>query len=199
MESNKRFWVLDELIKIGHLEAALSHADEQICNLDHDLENSDGDLETVEQIAKEQDYHREGIALDYENRTGCEEDILDTTGGNGKDWCYLKHRAAAFVIAAENYHARECNPKAERSLILAGKSLALTASHCFGFEIMDCLRCLGEKLQQEYGVNPLEKAAQPPLNIVREVSKDEIIEVDKGSTKPPTSDMPKLKPKKDQE
>lgn len=147
--NNKRFWVLDELIKIGHLEAAMSHADETICNLEQDLESST-ELGDVEKIAKEQDYSRQTIRLDYENRTLCEDSIMDETHGNKKDWCLLKHHATAFVIAAENYHARDCCSEAERSLILSAKALALTASHCFGFEIMDCLRCVGDALNAEY-------------------------------------------------
>lgn len=150
---SKRFWVLDELIKIGHLEAAMSHGDEQVCNVNRDMENETEDVKHLEELAKEQDYHREGIRLDYENRVGCENDIMEFLQGNKKDWCYLKHRAAAFVIAAENYHARDCCPTEEKSLILAAKSLALTASHCFGFEMMDCLRCLGDALQDKYGDN----------------------------------------------
>lgn len=148
---NKRFWVLDELIKIGHLEAAMSHSDEQICNVNHDQEQNGTDIKKLEELAKEGDYHRELIALDYENRTGCENDLMDMMKGNSKDWCYLKHHATAFVIAAENYHARGCDPCAERSLILSGKALALCVSHCFGFEAMDCLRCLGESLASKYG------------------------------------------------
>lgn len=187
--TNKRFWVLDELIKIGHLEAAMSHGDEQICNIDHDIENSGGDIKVVEELAKEQDYHREGISLDYENRVGCENDIMETLGGNSKDWCYLKHRATAFVIAAENYHARGCCPSEEHSLILAAKSLALTASHCFGFEVMDCLRCLGDKLNTQYEVE-LELAKDRVF--VRPLDPSEIT-VTEANDSEPTKSTPKPK------
>lgn len=165
-----RFWLMDEIIKIGHLEASMSHSDEQICNLDHDIEINGDDLKKVEALADEKTYHRELIHLNYDNRTACENDIMEWFNGDKKDWCYIKHQAAVFVIACENYHARGCDPHAEASVIASGKALALATSHCFGLGMMDCLRCVGESMQAGYGQSD---ASEKVLRIgVMEVTED---------------------------
>ena len=120
-EQPKRGWIFDELIKVGQLEAAMAHNDEEVHNIRVMLENGDGDpAELAEELALNEDI----IKLDYENR------------------------ATAVVIAGENFHARGCPASAENSLHLAMKSLALTCSLAFGFEPMECMRCLDEALKK---------------------------------------------------
>ena len=148
----KRGWIFDEILKVGQLEAAMEHNDEEICNLYHEMNDNGGDLKEVERITDELSKNHELIALDYENRVNCLNDIFDAVEGSNRHYyCQVKHRATVIVKAAENYHARKCRPEAEDSLVKAGKSLALTCSLAFGFEPMDCLRCLSDSLSTKIG------------------------------------------------
>lgn len=145
----KRGWIFDELVKVGQLEAAMGHNDEQICNLYSDMEGAETP-EELEKIADELNVNYEIVRIDYRNRVDALNSIFDSVPGSNRHYyCQCKHRAMAYVIAGENFHARDCSPEAEKSLIAAGKSLALTCSLAFGFEPMQCLRCLDEALQSQ--------------------------------------------------
>ena len=145
-EQPKRGWIFDELIKVGQLEAAMAHNDEEVHNIRVMLENGDGDpAELAEELALNEDI----IKLDYENRVDSLNDIFNSIKGSNRHYyCQCKHRATAVVIAGENFHARGCPASAENSLHLAMKSLALTCSLAFGFEPMECMRCLDEALKK---------------------------------------------------
>lgn len=150
--NKKRGWIFDEILKVGQLEAAMEHNDEEICNLYNDMHNNAGEIKEIERITDELSKNHAIITLDYENRVNCLNDIFDAIEGSNRHYyCQVKHRATVFVKAAENYHARKCDPRAEQSLIKAGKSLALTCSLAFGFEPMDCLRCLSDSLSTKIG------------------------------------------------
>lgn len=145
----KRGWIFDEIVKVGQLEAAMGHNDEQICNLYSDMEGAETP-EELEKIADELNVNYEIIRIDYRNRVDALNFIFDSVRGSDRHYyCQLKHRAMAYVIAGENFHATGCSPEAEKSLVAAGKSLALTCSLAFGFEPMQCLRCLDEALQSQ--------------------------------------------------
>lgn len=148
----KRGWIFDELIKVGQLEAAMGHNDEQICNLHQQLDDAEvysRDEDELQKIAEELNTNYELIKLDYANRVDCLNGIFDAVPSSDRHYyCQVKHRAMAYVIAGENFHARNCCEEAERSLVQAGKSLALTCSLAFGFEPMECLRCLDEALKK---------------------------------------------------
>lgn len=146
----KRGWIFDEIVKVGQLEAAMGHNDEQICNLYSDMEEKGDDPKALEKIANELSVNYEITRLDYGNRVDALNGIFDAVPGSDRHYyCQVKHRATAYVIAGENFHARGCTPEAERSLVQAGKSLALTCSLAFGFEPMQCLRCLDEALKSK--------------------------------------------------
>lgn len=143
----KRGWVFDQLMIVGDLENAMCHNDEQICNIHSDMENSEDDIDALEKKAGELSMNYNIVALDYENRVDALNQVFDAIPGSDRHYyCQVKHRAAAFCKAAENFHARGCSASAERILVNAGKSLALTCSVAFGFEPMACLRCLDEAL-----------------------------------------------------
>ena len=145
----KRGWIFDEIIKVGQLESAMGHNDEQICNLHHELSETE-DTDRVTKIAEELNVNYEITKLDYDNRVDCLNAIFDSIPGSDRHYyCQVKHRATAYCIAGENFHARGCSAEAENSLIKAGKSLALTCSLAFGFEPMECLRCLDEALRSK--------------------------------------------------
>lgn len=147
----KRGWIFDEILKVGQLEAAMEHNDEEINNLYNDLHNNSGDIKEIERVTDELSKNKAIIQLDYENRVNCLNDIFDEMNGDRHYYCQVKHRALVYVKAAENYHARKCHPNAEASLVAAGKSLALTCSLAFGFEPMDCLRCLSDSMSTKIG------------------------------------------------
>lgn len=145
----KRGWIFDEIVKIGQLEAAMGHNDEQICNLYSDMENLEKP-EDAQKIADELNTNYEIIRLDYDNRVDSLNAVFDAVPDSDRHYyCQVKHRAMMYVIAGENFHARGCTPEAEQSLVKAGKSLALTCSLAFGFEPMECLRCLDEALRSK--------------------------------------------------
>lgn len=148
-ETTKRGWIFDEIIKVGQLEAAMSHNDEQICNIRSAMEEAESAVE-ISKLADELEANLEIIKLDYENRVNCLNAVFDAIPGSDRHYyCQVKHRATAYVIAGENFHARGCDADAEDSLFAAGKSLALTCSLAFGFEPMACLRCLDEALRKK--------------------------------------------------
>lgn len=145
----KRGWIFDELIKVGHLEAAMAHCDEEVHNIRADMENDKGDpIALSDKLALNEDL----IKMDYENRVDSLNDVFNSIKGSDRHYyCQVKHRATAFVIAGENFHARGCPASAENSLHLAAKSLALTCSAAFGFEPLECMRCLDEALKKSIG------------------------------------------------
>lgn len=149
-EEQKRGWIFDQLMIVGQLEAAMNHNDEEICNITTEMEDHPDDLEFLDGKAQELQLNTELIQMDYVNRVDTLNQIFDAVEGSNRHYyCQMKHRAAAFVQAAENYHARGCDPDAEATLILAGKSLAFTCSLAFGFEPFSCIRCLDEALKKE--------------------------------------------------
>ena len=142
----KRGWIFDQLILVGQLEAAMAHNDEEVHNIRVALENGNEDpTELADKLSLNEDL----IKLDYENRVDSLNDVFDSVEGSDRHYyCQVKHRATAVVIAGENFHARGCPAGAEESLHRAMKSLALTCSLAFGFEPMECMRCLDEALKK---------------------------------------------------
>ena len=150
-DEKKGGWIFDQLMVVGELEAAMNHNDEEICNLHESIEGST-DPKEVEQLADQLNSNYEIIKIDYKARVDALNQIFDAVDGSNRHYyCQLKHRAALFVMAAENFHARNGSPEAERTLVEAGKSLALTCSLAFGFEPFSCLRCLDEKITEVTG------------------------------------------------
>lgn len=154
----KRGWVFDQLMIVGQLEAGMNHNDEEVCNIRTDMENHPDDQEFLEGKAEELMFNTQIVALDYENRVDTLNQIFDAVPGSNRHYyCQLKHRSAAFVQAAENYHARGCSAEAEETMVRLGKTLAMTCSLAFGFEPLQCLRCLDEAVQKtiDGGEGPL--------------------------------------------
>ena len=149
-EEKKRGWIFDQLMLVGQIEAGLCHNDEEICNLYSDMDNFAEDPDKIQSIANELNANGEIIKSDYLARVDALNQVFDAVEGSDRHYyCQVKHRATAFVLAAENYHARGCDAGAERNLVAAGKSLAETCSLAFGFEPMQCLRCLDEALKSK--------------------------------------------------
>lgn len=145
--TNKRGWIFDQLMIVGDLENSMGHSDEQICNLYSDMEVDAEDPKKMEDDARQLNLNYEIIKIDYENRVDALNQIFDAVEGSDRHYyCQVKHRAAAYCKAGENFHARGCSPEAERILVNCGKALALTCAAAFGFEPMSCLRCLDEAL-----------------------------------------------------
>lgn len=149
---DKRGWVLDALVKVGQLEAAMNHNDEQISFLKERLESLDNPDEVV-QIADEIARNEDLIKTDYQNRVAIMDELFNTFNGDRHYYCQLKHRATAYVIACENFHSRDCTPAEEESMHRASQALAMTCSLAFGFAPFSCLRCLDEQLKQKEAVN----------------------------------------------
>lgn len=148
-QAKKRGWIFDQLMIVGQLEAGMNHNDEEICNITTEMEDHPDDLDFLNGKAEELNANVEIIEMDYENRVDTLNQIFDAMPGSNRHYyCQLKHRAAAFVQAAENYHARGCNEEAEQTMIKVGKTLALTCSLAFGFEPFSCLRCLDEAMKK---------------------------------------------------
>lgn len=147
-DEKKRGWIFDQLMVVGELEAAMNHNDEEICNLHESIEGAI-DPKEVAPLVDQLNSNYEIIKIDYKARVDALNQIFDAVDGSNRHYyCQLKHRAALFVMAAENFHARNGSPEAERTLVEAGKSLALTCSLAFGFEPFSCLRCLDEKITE---------------------------------------------------
>lgn len=147
MEKSKRGWLLDQIMLIGHYEAALTHDDEQVCNIYSDMEANSGSLEEVEKLTAELNFRIELTKMHYSARAFAEQDIFDSFPEiDKKKWCDVKHAAAEYILAAEVYHARDFHPSAQRSLLLAGKALSYLVSYTFGFEPMECMRCFNDAL-----------------------------------------------------
>ena len=145
-KAKKRGWVFDQLMIIGSFEAGMNHNDEQICNLYYELEGEE-DEERITKLTDEIAQNREILDADYFARVDALNDLFDAMPNSDRHYyCQVKHRATTFILAAENYHARNGDAKAEETLKSAGKTLALTCSLAFGFEPMDCLRCLADSM-----------------------------------------------------
>lgn len=151
-QAKKRGWIFDQLMIVGQLEAGMNHNDEEICNITTEMEDHPDDLDFLNDKAEEINANVEIIEMDYENRVDTLNQIFDAVPGSNRHYyCQVKHRAAAFVQAAENYHARGCNEDAEQTMVRLGKTLALTCSLAFGFEPFQCLRCLDEAIKKTMG------------------------------------------------
>lgn len=144
----KRGWIFDQLMLVGQIEAGMCHNDEEISNLYADMDNNADNPDEIQKIADKLNTNIELINEDYLDRVDALNQVFDAVEGSDRHYyCQVKHRATRFVLAAENYHARGCSPEAERNLVAAGKALATTCSLAFGFEPMQCLRCLDEALK----------------------------------------------------
>lgn len=142
----KRGWVFDQLMIIGSFEAGMNHNDEQISNLFYELEGEE-DPEKITKLTDEIARNREILENDYLARVAAMNDLFSAMPNSDRHYyCQVKHRATTFIIAAENYHARNEDAAAEETLRSAAKSLALTCSLAFGFEPMDCLRCVADSM-----------------------------------------------------
>lgn len=164
--TGKRGWLLDQLMLIGHYEAELTHDDEQILNLHHDLDNNSGDVKEVEKITDELNFRENLMAMHYEGRAKAEEDIFNAFPDidiDKKKWCDIKHSCAVYTLASEVYHARDFDPIAKENMLLAGKSLTFLVSRTFGFEPMDCMRCLNDHLSGNKKPGMVITTIQPDL------------------------------------
>ena len=133
----KRGWIFDQLMLVGQIEAGMCHNDEEVCNLYADMDNFGDDPDEIQKIANKLNTNVELIKDDYLDRVDALNEVFDAVEGSDRHYyCQVKHRATRFVLAAENYHARGCSPEAEARLVAA-----------FGFEPMQCLRCLDEALK----------------------------------------------------
>lgn len=146
-EATKRGWIFDLLMDIGHAEAKLTHQDENICNDYHDMKENAGDEKEVERLIDDLSARHEVEELVYKSRAADLDFLFDVIPNSNRHWlCDVKHDAARFVIGAETYHASGFDPRLEETLVMKGRILALTCSKAFGFEVMDCLRCLNDAL-----------------------------------------------------
>lgn len=118
-----RGWVVDQLLTIGHLEAAMSHLDE---------------------FAIARNDYTELAADLYETRKTIMEDLLDEADDK-QLWCVIKHLAAAYVMSEEVCHAREYDSESETIMTSVGDTLAGVAEMALGLERTECLRCLSER------------------------------------------------------
>lgn len=158
---NKRGWIFDELIKVGQLEAAMAHNDEEVHSIRVKLEGVN-EVDDITKLSDELALNEDIIKLDYENRVDSLNSVFDNIPNSNRHYyCQVKHRSTALVIAAENFHARGCPADAEDSLHRAFKSLALTCSLAFGFEPMECMRCLDEALKKSFNVPTNENKSEP--------------------------------------
>lgn len=146
--NTKRGWVLDALVKIGQIEAALNHNDEQISYLKDQLSKTDDPTE-VTKLIDEIAVNEQLMEIDYQNRKDSMDELFDTLSGDRHYYCQVKHRAASFITAAEIFHSRGCNPKDEESMHRAAEALALTCSLAFGFKPFSCLRCMDNATQEK--------------------------------------------------
>lgn len=184
----KRGWVFDQLMIVGQLEAAMNHNDEELCNIMEEMESHPDDQELLDRKVEELAANEEIIKLDYQNRVDTLNQIFDAIPNSNRHYyCQIKHHAAAYVQAAENYHARGCSPEAEETLVRCGKTLALTCSLAFGFEPFSCLRCLDEamKAQLDGGEGPLEGGSAykiAPLTVDEAAKK--LAELEKSKKEP---------------
>ena len=182
-----RGWLLDQIMLIGHYEAALTHDDEQFCNIDNDMENNSGDLTVIEKFGDELHFRTELARMHYNARVEAESDIFTAFPDiDKKKWCDLKHAAADFILAAEILHARDFNPTAQKNLVLAGKALAFLISYTFGFEPMNCLRCFNDAMAIGNTSGAVATYTQAPVELSKEdtpvdMPKEEFLkEGDKG-------------------
>lgn len=152
-QNKKRGWIFDQLMIVGSLEAGMNHHDEEICNIYNQLDYAE-DQEAIQGLADKLSAHREILAEDYTNRVNALNQIFDEFPDADRHlYCSLKHHAATYVMAAENYHARHEDEGSEAVLVKSGETLALVCSLAFGFEPMDCLRCISDSLASKLGIN----------------------------------------------
>lgn len=123
----KRGWVLDEIIRIGHIEAALSHIDELISD-DEITDDAKSDLEWMTKKL-------------YKERVDIMKNLSNVQNAEPKYWCLLKHCATDFVIACENRHSVGVD------ISLSSENLSFACSLFFKFSPTGCLRCLDERLE----------------------------------------------------
>lgn len=151
-QKKKRGWIFDQLMLVGSLEAGMNHNDEEICNIYNQLAYEE-DEKTIQELTDQLNANREILDKDYFNRVDALNQIFnEIPNSNRHYYCQIKHRCATYVMAAENYHARHENKESEDLLVQAGEALALTCSLAFGFEPMDCLRCLSDSLADKLGI-----------------------------------------------
>lgn len=122
MASN-RGWIVDALLEIGHLEAALSHIDEFA-------------------IAKSE-YEELGKKI-YATRKLAMEDVFKEAKDPGM-WCIIKHLSTAYVMSEEICHAKEYESEKEIIMNTVGDCLAEATEIALGLEKTECLRCLSER------------------------------------------------------
>lgn len=145
-----RGWVTDQLILIGQYEAQMSHIDEKLNDIWTDFENHGDDQALMERRTKELAVLYEIQRDLYVARKEAEQQIFNEFPDADKTyWCLVKHAATAFVIAEENFHARDCNAEGESAMLKAASNLGKTTGLALGFEPYGCLRCLDEALKGE--------------------------------------------------
>ena len=151
-EHKKRGWIFDQLMIVGSLEAGMNHNDEEICYI-YDQLAYEEDEKTITKLTDQLNANREILDKDYFNRVDALNQVFNEIPNSDRHYyCQIKHRCATYVMAAENYHARHEDSESEKILIEAGMSLALTCSLAFGFEPMECLRCLSDSLASKLGI-----------------------------------------------
>lgn len=145
----KRGWVIDQIMLIGQAEASLNHIDERICDLWTDLDNL-ADTDTEPKIVTELAELYDLTKTLYKLRVDAENQVFDAfPDADRTKWCLVKHLATTYAIACENFHARECDPEAEKVMIDGGEALAKITAMALGFQPFGCFRCLSEAMEQK--------------------------------------------------
>lgn len=144
--AQKRGWVVDQIMLVGQLEAAMGHNDERLNDLQQQLENGvEEDMATkiTDELSSLYEMQRELYDLRVEAQEGifAAFPVVDHT-----KWCLVKHLACAFIIASENFHARGCSAESEQVMLKSASALGKAVSMALGFEPYGCLRCLGEAI-----------------------------------------------------
>lgn len=144
---NRRGWVMDQLMLVGQLEAAMGHIDERITDLWIQLEGEE-DTDAISKISNELSALYDTQRGLYDARVAAETAIFDAfPNADRTKWCLVKHLSMAYAIASENFHARDCNENSEQTLRATSAALGEVTSLALGFEPYGCLRCLDEAIQ----------------------------------------------------
>lgn len=147
-QKDARGWVLDQLILIGHYEAQLSHIDEKLNDLWDAVNTETEDMEKMQKMTNTISTLYEIGRGVYASRKEAETQVFEAFPDADKTfWCMAKHAATAFVIAEENFHARNFDSDSERVMLGAAENLGKVVGLALGFEPYGCLRCLDEAIK----------------------------------------------------
>lgn len=150
----KRGWVMDQIVLIGQVEAAMGHTDERISDIWQDLNGMDLNEESSQGLVEELSSLYELEKLLYALRVEAENQIFDAFPlADRTKWCLVKHLAMSYAVACENFHARACCPEAEQVMLKTGEAVTMASAMAFRFEPFGCFRCLSEAINQNDASN----------------------------------------------